>query len=333
MSVYKYMAAEGGLRLLRTSQIRITPPAQFNDPFELRPPVAAMVTEEYMDVLIAEGAPSTAIAELATQLTPRFGSFLSSNEVRELASSFINPLGASAQKSLVRKIRRGIPQFSAAKLTELQKLSRAQFPILLQQGRAQMAQPVAMMNAMLKRGFSETLPSALGVLCLTRDSNQALMWAHYADSHKGLLIEFDDAHATFNRRRSDQDEFGYLRPVAYSKVRPELNMKVVDADEVFDVFALTKAHQWAYEKEVRLIWPLRDADRTTDTAAGVISLLACPASAIKSVTLGCKASDETVSAVRDLLRSRDDMAHVKLRKARLHEIAFELIYDELSASE
>jgi hypothetical protein len=333
MSVYKYLTAESGVRLLRTLELRITPPAEFNDPFELRAPVGSMITEEYMDSKILDGASDAAVAELATQLTAVFGTVLSQSEIGELASSFVTPLSSRAQQRLVSKITRRMPQFSAAQLTHMQASAQAAFPTLLQQGRAAMAEHVPMLNETLRRGFSERLPPKLGVLCLSRSANQALMWAHYADSHKGMLIEFDDTHSAFSRRRSDQDEFGFLRPVAYSATRPELNMQVLEADQLFEVFALTKADQWRYEEEVRLIWPLDSADRTISTPAGVISLLSCPQSAIRSVTLGCKATDATLEAVRDVVRSRTEMAHISIRKARLHDIAFELIYDDVSASE
>jgi hypothetical protein len=330
MSVYKYVTAEGGLRLLRTLELRITPPAEFNDPFELRSPVGSMVTEEYMDSKILDGAPEAALAEVATRLTPLFGSVLSQSEIGELASSFVTPLSSRAQQRLASKISRGIPQFSGAQLMKIQASGRAAFPTLLRQARAAMAAQIPTLNEALRRSFSEKLPPKLGVLCLSRSANQALMWAHYADSHKGILIEFDDTHSTFNRRRSDQDEFGFLRPVSYANIRPELNMQAVESDEIFEVFALTKADQWRYEEEVRLIWPLDAADRTISTPAGAVSLLSCPASAVRSVTLGCKASDNTLATVRDLVRSRPEMAHISIRKARLHDIAFELIYDEVS---
>lgn len=143
------------------------------------------------------------------------------------------------------------------------------------------------------------------------------------------MFEFDTAHRTFNRQRSPGDEFGRLQPVSYSKIRPEITMQTLDADNAFEVFALTKADQWSYEEEIRLIWPLKFADKTVDTPSGPIGLLLCPSSAVVSVTLGCKASEQTLNEVREALQSQPGTAHIAVRRAQLDATAFELNYYEI----
>lgn len=155
------------------------------------------------------------------------------------------------------------------------------------------------------------------------------MWSHYADSHKDLMIEFDTAHLTFNRKRSAADDFWHLQPVSYSKLRPQLTMQTFDGDNAFEVFALTKADPWRYEEEIRLIWPLKCADKTVDMPSGPIGLLSCPSSAVVFVTLGCKASEKTLSAVYEALQSSPDAAHIRVRRALLDESAYELNYHDV----
>lgn len=36
-----------------------------------------------------------------------------------------------------------------------------------------------------------------GILCLTRSATNALMWAHYGDSHRGVILGFNIARAGF----------------------------------------------------------------------------------------------------------------------------------------
>ena len=103
-------------------------------------------------------------------------------------------------------------------------------------------------------------------------------------------------------------------------------MRILGGDDAFEVFALTKASQWGYEEEVRLIWPLMFADTTVETPSGPIGLLSFPSSSVVSVTLGCKASEQTLNEVRRVLRSRSDTAHIAVRQAQLDETAFELNY-------
>ncbi|NOT77614.1 MAG: DUF2971 domain-containing protein [Bacteriovoracaceae bacterium] len=73
-----------------------------------------------------------------------------------------------------------------------------------------------------------------GVCCFTSNLNDIRMWTQYADSCKGICIEFDS-------------EFGILK-----------DLKKVNYVEAFDKFTnkeslLNKHRNWSHEKELRLI--------------------------------------------------------------------------------
>lgn len=329
MSAYKYMTGEGGIRFLCSWSLRITPPADFNDPFELRPQVKRVFTEEYVDVQFQDAAPRMAITEMTEQLTPALGAILTQQEITDMVTCMLTPPDANTQARVLKNLERKIPGFSRVSFAQLQKQLKSQWPTLMQQARELAATHLPRINSIVKHGFTEKLPAMLGVLCLSQNSNQPLMWAHYAESHRGLMLEFDTVHPTFNRKRSAGDEFGRLRPVSYSKVRPEMTMQTLDGEKAFEVFALTKADQWSYEEEIRLIWPLKFADKTVEAPSGPIGLLSCPSSAVVSVTLGCKASEQTLNEVRQALRSQPDTAHISVRRAQLDETAFELNYYDI----
>jgi hypothetical protein len=59
----------------------------------------------------------------------------------------------------------------------------------------------------------------VGIFSLSAAEKNLLMWAHYADSHRGLLIEFDPKHPFFNASNPSDAEFdfGMLTDVIYSK--------------------------------------------------------------------------------------------------------------------
>jgi hypothetical protein len=92
------------------------------------------------------------------------------------------------------------------------------------------------------------IAEGLGILCLAERPDNLLMWAHYADHHRGLVIGFDRKNHFFNRKRSANDEFYHLRQVKYSKERPQRFLRHMDAVDVF----LTKSEEWAYESEWRM---------------------------------------------------------------------------------
>jgi len=91
-----------------------------------------------------------------------------------------------------------------------------------------------------------TLDTAYGVYSLAADGSHPLLWSHYADSHRGVCLQF--------RTDSDDSPFGLARRVIYQKARPAIPvpLEAQHHDQVADLVGLTKADWWSYEKEYRL---------------------------------------------------------------------------------
>lgn len=83
----------------------------------------------------------------------------------------------------------------------------------------------------------------LGVLCLASGGANILMWSHYADSHKGVCLEFDFADPFFSNAQQ----------VRYARSRPRPNPFRDNNFKLLDDVVLTKADLWAYEEEWRLL--------------------------------------------------------------------------------
>lgn len=124
-----------------------------------------------------------------------------------------------------------------------------------------------------------------------------MMWAHYANAHEGFTIELDPSSDFFDRRCSPKDEFRHLRQVRYTDARPQLVM-----NQVTDMSAyLTKSSHWAYEKEWRMMFALADATEVKVFGDKQFHLFAHPASAIRSVTLGCRMSSIKRAEIMEVL--------------------------------
>jgi hypothetical protein len=284
---------------------------------------------EGVDSQLEEEMQARAAVDLAEMLAPQFPPSLPEGDRISFCKALLGQLSADEEEVLFRELRKTMSAFDQAGFRGFQRQIAEVMPLLIERARVMARSAVPAFNNAVRRAMTERFPATLGVVCLTREGNQPLMWAHYADSHRGLMFEFDESHACFNRHRSADDDFGFLRPVVYSARRPELRLSDDDeGDRAFEIFALTKAEAWSYEQEVRLIWALHAADRKVPTADGEICLLACPLAAIRSITLGCKAAEATQTTIQDLL-NRQEAAHIRLRRARMHETAFELVYDEL----
>lgn len=110
-----------------------------------------------------------------------------------------------------------------------------------------------------------------GIVCLTREYDNFLMWSHYAHSHTGICIGFEDGFAeTIQDRGLDGD-------VVYVDSYPRYNFFTEPQDKYLRAAYLHKGLPWAYEKEYRVV----------TTSFGVKTF---NKSFIKEVILGCRAS-------------------------------------------
>lgn len=96
--------------------------------------------------------------------------------------------------------------------------------------------------------FIDFALNKIGVLCLTTDNQNQLMWAHYANEYKGLCIEYD-----FKITQDSKNIFQSF-PVSYSKDIPDFREKdMVTQGSFVKKICGIKSECWSYEKEFRII--------------------------------------------------------------------------------
>lgn len=74
-----------------------------------------------------------------------------------------------------------------------------------------------------------------------------LMWAHYADSHKGICIQYR-FKASFFKQNESEKSFKRYNKEQYTRKIPNLNNSISIANALF-----TKDILWQYEEEVRIL--------------------------------------------------------------------------------
>jgi hypothetical protein len=97
----------------------------------------------------------------------------------------------------------------------------------------------------------KNLDEGVGILSLSAAEKNLLMWAHYADAHQGMLIEFDPEHPFFNpadKLPHVDFDFGIFTPVIYSKVRPKVQIGVTSVLDELQMLK-TKSDEWVKEEE------------------------------------------------------------------------------------
>ena len=173
-------------------------------------------------------------------------------------------------------------------------------------------------NPEMMDSFAQGISDKRGILCLTRTWDNLLMWSHYGENHKGVVIGFDESHRFFD----DESELGCdcgLRDVQYPDQRPTF-----DAIESFDVLT-TKAPVWRYEEEVRAMRLFREEDRPigTDPDGMPIVLVDFPKELVQQVIVGAQAEEALLARCQKALRD-NEMPWVSVKKVALSRRDFSL---------
>ena len=144
--------------------------------------------------------------------------------------------------------------------------------------------------------------SNAGVVCLSARPDVPLMWAHYAEAHTGVALEFT---------RSDSNVLRYAKPVEYadSYVAAALDGDSVDLGQRI---LFTKASYWAYEQEWR-VFNLRFCNACRPIEPG----------ALTGLILGLRTGEQTEERIRDVLRTAPD--EIRLYRAERAKGHFGLV--------
>nr|NQU89164.1 DUF2971 domain-containing protein [Bacteroidota bacterium] len=96
--------------------------------------------------------------------------------------------------------------------------------------------------------FAKILEDAInfddkGVLCLSQEPDNILLWSHYADNHYGVCLKFDILQ--------DLEFFSIPLTVIYDQSYPVYN-HLTQPKEIVKKMIKTKFELWKYEKEIRI---------------------------------------------------------------------------------
>ncbi|MPY25008.1 DUF2971 domain-containing protein [Shewanella sp. YLB-07] len=153
-----------------------------------------------------------------------------------------------------------------------------------------------------------------GILSLTRQPLNPLMWAHYSVEHTGMVIGFDSNIEAFTCEDTNLVPIQY-GSVIYTGKKPDSRFlsKPTETMEVGGTFHfpygqlerlqrmfLFKPMCWSYEEEVRIVKCLKGVDKTPSIKSGEFSeievsgrpiyLLSLPKGTIKEIYLGVRSS-------------------------------------------
>lgn len=177
----------------------------------------------------------------------------------------------------------------------------------------------------------------LGILCLTNEPKNLLMWSHYAASHAGICIGYDASFQPFCTAKS----------VKYTSERPQVPLieNPIVNEAIIDSIFLSKSPHWKYEGEWRSIKrPIRESEKdfykkSLDSgeidinevaevlaSEGGTGLYEFDPFAIKRIILGARIRDEHKEKIFDMTSK---MPWIKVFQSELDKKHFVLNLNEI----
>jgi hypothetical protein len=289
---YKYMSAETASRTLDSLELRWSAPSTFNDPFDVQMDLRFDFDRATLGRRIVE-------------------------EVDRVVFSDQEPTGDDAHPVFLglKECWRNRAQFDREDM-------RRQAEILCSALDNQQ-HTVRDEAQRIFRGFLDRVR----VLCVSEVADNLLMWAHYAELHRGAVLRFrclPDINSTVCwawqvSYSTDLPTFADLN----RWVRELSGQEKREPEAIARKYLLTKSVDWAYEKEWRVFGKQDGADD------GYVYRSILPEE-LDAVYLGCRMGSEIQSEIARRLTGR--LAHVKLYKARKSSTRFALDFDLISAS-
>lgn len=154
--------------------------------------------------------------------------------------------------------------------------------------------------------YGRTIRASTGIYCVSENSDDILMWSHYADHHRGVCLEFDGQAKLMQ----------LAMRVSYSHDRPQIARG--DSNQIkLEKGILTKSNHWQYEREWRLIRYQQGpgiAKFRPENLTGII--------------VGAQASMQVLQLLRRLNRARG--VPLRLYKASINRSTFTLDIREIA---
>jgi hypothetical protein len=167
------------------------------------------------------------------------------------------------------------------------------------------------------------IDKTFGILSLTAAKDNLLLWAHYAEQHRGIAVEIDTRDGAFTQGAHRAQD------VEYTSVRP----KIPESDEILFTHFFTKSLEWKYEKEYRIVRFLTDRVEVKAAKPYDIHLFDLPPSAIRGLIFGARVEPHRRDRLIRSLAADPAFAHLTFAQAVLTWDSFKMEFQDLPVLE
>ena len=293
MKIYKYTSLNSAISILKSGGVALSNPKDFNDPNDCSF-VQNKKDKEKIEKLIADYSVYKVINELVS---------LNKITLNKYNRTILTGLQKEidAMKWILEKnpYFNRIPGFNL--ISKMVGTKTKEFDTLVAKAKKELQDKI-------DEAVKNAKESAL-ISCFSKRNNSILMWAHYANSHKGVCIEYE---------RPGSIDF---KNVKYKKRRPFIKMykavshvialdilqKKETDDEIASYLKETlnpffiKSTDWLYENEVRCLYSrAKLPDNISYDGKRYILNIGYP----KAIYIGCKAAGDELDHLYNLAKNR-----------------------------
>ena len=261
--LYKYATAATGISVLATQALRWSSPLLFNDPFD-----------------VPRDWGGFSLPDLENAVIQRFHAYLR-GEARPGSQAAIDVLELIQRRPNTESRDEAVDAIRFYSRLRRQTLEKH------------------------LEGFREAWKGRLPgmrVLCLSLDPASPAMWTHYANSHSGVVLQFES---------SDERDSPLLlaQPVIYQEAKPRLPTPnewartflgevELDWDAVLREYQFVKSTDWSFEREYRVVSGKKQGE------TGLFADYVFHHADLRGVVLGANIAPQAESLIRDLVAAR-----------------------------
>ena len=224
---FKYTDFIGASKILYNSSLRFSSPLVFNDPFDMS-----------LETLF------------------KYDPYDSSNEINDEFNQYLDEgsdievSGNNGLNKIAKICQEAFQVMTDEQKTKLRKKMKEKRPVY---DKNSLKESIEYFHSNLKNSLALD-----GIFCASLTHDNILMWSHYADQHKGAVLEFtpnvkeDSIFNTFKKVK-----YSNKRPILYESPRDFIMQSLGTLPEerlgrYIKEITFTKSEDWAYEKEVRI---------------------------------------------------------------------------------
>ena len=322
MKLYKYTRFDIGKQIITSSQIALSKPQDFNDPFDCVPVSTEDDLRKAIEILNGYAIDQT-IFESLRNIKDKIN-----KPLQKALISFVLWEYRTARKLARHKPSAYSPIFTFEKFDKLFRLCERFGKVSPEQ--LQEKEKLAYMQSVIEQQEWDTIHQmanqrdSLYITCLSAVCDSILMWSYYGQDHKGICIEFEI-----------EEDPRMLSKVKYCTERPTVQMEKLMKDLCGKMFAqkssseinddpvllplvihpyITNSKEWEHEQEYRLIFPEQILDEM-----GIKKKMCSDGKErfmydvkITKIFFGAAMSDEQKSAMRSMIPSEIEIVEMRI---------------------